>query len=103
MLLFRWKIKESLREVIMQTDFSECSLIEEEMRYYTYTEFCEKRKIFKKKFEKLSKNGKIFYKYYVYANIHMNETYKNAIWDYLNGYDENGLELTRMARFYKGK
>ena len=85
------------------TDFSECSFIEGEMKYYTYCDFVRNRKVIKKMYQLLSKNGKIFYKYYVYANIHMNETYKNAIWDYLNGYDDDGFELVRMARFYKVK
>ena len=85
------------------TDFSECSFIEGEMKYYTYYDFVRNRNVIKKMYQLLSKNGKIFYKYYVYANIHMNETYKNAIWDYLNGYDDDGFELVRMARFYKVK
>ena len=85
----------------METDFSECSFIENEMKYYTYEDFCKYRKIIKKLYNSLSKNGKIFYKYYVYANIHMNVTCKDRIWDYLNGYDENGFELMRIARIYK--
>lgn len=83
-------------------DFSECAFIQEVMRYFTYYDFCDNRKIIKKHFEKLSANGKIFYKYYVYANIHMDITYKNAIWDYLNDYD-NGSELLRLKKFYRAK
>ncbi len=85
----------------METDFSECSFIENEMKYYTYEDFCKYRYAIKRLFNLLSKNGKIFYKYYVYANIHMNTTCKDRIWDFLNGYDETGYELMRIARFYK--
>ena len=40
----------------------------------------------------------IFYMWYVYANVNMNLMFKNAIWDYLNSYDIDGLELTRLRR-----
>jgi hypothetical protein len=33
----------------------------------------------------------------------MNETYKNYIWDYLNGYDEMGANLLNAKRFYREK
>lgn len=85
----------------MKTDFSECSFIEDEMQFYTYTDFCRSKEMIKKLYNSLSRDGKIFYKYYVYANTHMNLTYKNRIWDYLNGYDEDGLELMRASRWYK--
>ena len=45
----------------------------------------------------------IFYKYYVYANIHMNEMFKNRIWSYLNDYDEFGIELLKAKKIYKTK
>ena len=85
----------------MGTDFSECSFIENEMKYYTYNDFCENRNAIKNLYKKLSKNGKIFYKYYIYANIHMNLFYKDKIWDFLNDYDEYGIELMSKLRFYK--
>ena len=73
-------------------DFSECEFINEVLRYYTYYDFCDNRQIIKKHYNKLSKSGKLFYKWYVYANIHMDLHYKNAIWDYLNDYvDEKFL------------
>lgn len=86
---------------MINEDFCECDFIEKEMKYYTYHDFCENRQVIKRLFKELSYNGKIFYKYYVYANIHMNLTYKNKIWDYLNGYDDNAEELKRMQKFYK--
>lgn len=84
-------------------DFSICDFIEENMWFFTYYDFCDNRKCIKHLFDGLNKQQKIFYKWYVYANIHMNETYKNAIWDYLVGYDENGFELLRMRRLYKAR
>lgn len=82
-------------------DFSQCEFIEENMQFMTYIDFCNNKYIIKHLFEQLDDNGKIFYKWYVYANIHMKETFKNAIWDYLNGYDLNGIELMRITRIYK--
>lgn len=82
-------------------DFSQCEFIEENMQFITYTEFCKNRNAIRRMFNELDRNGKIFYKWYVYANVHMKEQFKNAIWDYLNGYDPNGMELMRIIRFYK--
>ena len=46
----------------------------------------------------------LFYKWYIFANIHMNETYKNAIWDYLNQFEEYyEINLLNLKRFYKAK
>lgn len=79
-------------------DFSECDFIEREMKYYTYDEFCKKKDEIKKKYKSLNRSGKIFYKYYVYANTHMNLTCKNKIWDYLNGYIGE-KELVKQVKF----
>lgn len=84
-------------------DFSECRFIEDEMKFYTYFDFVQNKEAIKRLFERLSKDGKLFYMWYVYANIHMETHFKDAIWDYLNGYDEQGIELTRKARSYKAK
>lgn len=84
-------------------DFSECRFISETMWFYTYFDFCENRKSIKRLFNVLTENGKLFYKWYVYANIHMNSQYKNAIWDYLNDYDPHGFELLHLKRNYKVK
>lgn len=84
-------------------DLSVCKFIKEEMWYYTYYDFCNSRKLIKSLYKKFSDNEKLLYKWYVYANIHMDMVYKNAIWDYLNDFDENGTELIRLVRFYKAK
>ena len=84
-------------------DFSICEFIEENMWFFTYYDFCDNRKCIKQLFNRLNKQQKKFYKWYVYANIHMNETFKNRIWDYLNEYDLYGEELMRAKRFYREK
>ena len=89
---------------MIQTDFSECEFIDNEMWYYTYYDFCDQSKAIKKLYQCLSKQGKKFYSWYVYANIHMNETFKNAIWDFLNFDDEiYRIHLFELKRIYKAK
>ena len=66
------------------TDFLECSFIKKELCYLDYIEFCKNAKSLKIMYKSLSKNGKIFYKWYCYSNIHMTEFFKNTIWEYLN-------------------
>mgnify|MGYP004468725385 CR=1 FL=1 len=83
-------------------DFLECRFIQEEMRYLTYDEFCENCYEIKSIFKMMNKNAKLFYKWYVYANIHMNEMYKNLIWEYLNTEETIAyLELIEKRRTYK--
>lgn len=85
-----------------EVDFSYCEFIRENMSFYTYYDFCDNRKIIKKIFKTMGKNEKLFYFWYIYANIHMDLVFKNAIWDYLNDYD-NGLELLRLKRIYRAR
>ena len=75
-------------------DFSECRFIKEALQFYTYKDFCKNRFTIKRLYKTLTKDGKLFYKWYVYANVHMDELKKNYIWDFLNDYD-NGTELMR--------
>lgn len=89
---------------MIYTDFSECAFIEKEMWYYTYYDFCDNCDSIKYLFNKLSFCGKIFYRYYVYANIHMRDTFKNAIWDFLNCDDpEYYNHLIELKKQYKAK
>ena len=78
-------------------DFSECRFIKETLRFYTYKDFCANRFTIKRMYKTLSQDGKLFYKWYVYANVHMDELKKNYIWDYLNDYDD-GSELMRHIK-----
>ena len=69
-------------------DFSICKFIHENMWFFTYYDFCDNCKNIKRLYGKLSENAKLMYKWYVYANVHMSEYFKNAIWDYLNEDDD---------------
>jgi len=85
-------------------DFSICSFIKEELNFLTYYDFCKNAKIIKAYYDVLEKNGKIFYKWYVYSNIHMDECYKNYIWNYLNTDEpEAYIELITNLSKYKVK
>lgn len=85
-----------------EVDYSVCNFIESQMWFITYNDFCDRRKGIKRLFQNMTIDAQIFYKWYVYSNIHMDEYFKNAIWDYLN---QNGieyeLELTRLKHLYK--
>jgi hypothetical protein len=65
-------------------DFTACPFIKEQLCFLTYTDFCHNAKLLKIIFEGLDKDAKTFYKWYIYANIHMDEYFKNLIWEYLN-------------------
>ena len=79
-------------------DFSECRFIKDALKFYTYKDFCTNRLAIKKMYQTLSDDGKIFYKWYVYANIHMDELKRNYIWDYLNDDDDGTVLLKHVSR-----
>lgn len=87
-----------------ETDFSKCKFIKENMQFYTYYDFCDNCSLIKRYFRSLGENAKLFYKWYVYANVHMNETFKNAIWDYLN-FEDNiyKVYLLELKKKYHAK
>ena len=91
-------------EKMTDYDFSQCRFINENMQFFTYYDFCDGCKILKKNFKSLNSDAKLFYKWYIYANIHMNETFKNAIWDYLNCDDEVCyITLIELKKIYHTK
>ena len=65
-------------------DFQFCDFIEVEMSFLTYDDFINKCSDIKQAYQGLNKYQKRFYKWYVYANIHIREQLKNTIWEYLN-------------------
>ena len=84
-------------------DFEQCKFINEQMRILTFNDFVGNRKLLRDMFwEELDDNGRLFYMWYIYANIHMNETYKNYCWDYLNNYI-NDADLLYHLRFYRAR
>ena len=83
-------------------DFTQCEFIKENMNYLTYFYFCNSCHTIKCLYNTLDKNAKRFYKWYVYANIHMDLSFKNIIWDFLNVDDpEAYVTLIEQKRFYK--
>ena len=87
---------------MQDVDFSICSFIRDELSFLTYYDFCKNAKILKAYYDALDKNAKIFYKYYVYSNIHMTEHYKNLIWEFLNNEDvEYYVNLITALNKYK--
>lgn len=69
-------------------EFRDCEFIEQSLKFYGFKDFCDNAFIIKRNFNSLSRNGKIFYKYYIYASININLKQKHAIWDYLNDYTD---------------
>lgn len=78
-----------------EKEFKECWFINDEMKFYSYKDFIDNCVVFKKLYdESLGKYGKTFYKWFLYANIHITLNQKNKIWDFLNGYcDKKALYL----------
>jgi hypothetical protein len=68
--------------MMTETDYKECRYIDIEMRFTTYDSFLEDARAIKRLYKQL--NHKIFYKWYVYANIHISLDRKNKMWCYLN-------------------
>lgn len=83
-------------------DFSVCPFIEREMWFITFNDFCDRRKGIKRLFEQMTVDAQIFYKWYLYSNIHMTEYFKDLIWTFLN-FDDEEYEHNLMSakRIYK--
>lgn len=82
-------------------DFKECPFIDSELKFYTFTDFYNNRHAIKRLYNKLGKNGRYFYKWYVYANIHMKLNYKNKVWEWLNGDNVTEDDLKYYNNIYK--
>lgn len=70
-------------------ELRECQFIDEALKFYTYEDFYRDKKIIKAMYRTL--DNKIFYKWFVYANINISLVQKDAIWEYLNGDDLKNL------------
>lgn len=83
-------------------DFKNCEFIYNNMDYINYFDFFENRFAIRELYNNLDKRAKRMYKWYVYANIHMNIDYKNAIWNFLNSYElQYETELLMRKAKYK--
>lgn len=66
-------------------DFTECDFINSEMKFYSYPDFCNNCNAIKRLYENsLSKYGKIFYRWYVFANVNITLQQKHKVWAFLN-------------------
>lgn len=72
-------------------DIETCEFIEEYLRFVTYNDFCKNCKAIKFYFQQLDEKSKRFYKWYVYANVFIDEGRKNLIWHFLNVDDVDAL------------
>ena len=70
-------------------ELRECQFIDEALKFYTYEDFYRDKKTIKAMYRTL--DNKIFYKWFVYANINISLVQKDAIWEYLNGDDLKNL------------
>ena len=63
-------------------ELRECQFIDEALKFYTYEDFYRDKKTIKAMYRTL--DNKIFYKWFVYANINISLVQKDAIWELLN-------------------
>ena len=85
-------------------DFSVCPFIRNELCFLTYNDFVRNARILKLFYDAMEDDAKIFYKWYVYANIHMDESFKNLVWNYLNSNEEEDYNnLIDNVKKYKVK
>lgn len=68
--------------MLTELEYKECRYIDNEMKFYTLDSFIQNAGAIKRLYKCL--NHKIFYKWYVYSNIHTSLKRKNMIWSYLN-------------------
>lgn len=69
-------------------DFTQCRFIEEYMRFVDLLDFIKVGHIIKARFMKMNDDGKMFYKYFIYAHVNTTMKQKDAIWDYLTNDDQ---------------
>lgn len=79
-----------------ELDYKECKYIDIEMRFLTFDDFLRDCKAIKRMYKQLT--HKIFYMWYVYANIHISLYRKNLMWSYLN----DDLEYEKFVELSKG-
>lgn len=73
-------------------EIDECKFIRDNLKFYTYDDFLENKWLIKSLYEDL--DNKIFYKWFVYANIHITLEQKDTIWEFLND-NMMGVEYER--------
>lgn len=64
-------------------EYFDCKFIDKYMSFYTFIEFYENCKLYRERLKDMSYNDIYLYKWYIYANTHMNCKTKDLIWNYL--------------------
>lgn len=67
-------------------EIEECKFIDERMKFFTLNDFILAKDRIKVLYQSL--NDPMFYKWFVYSNIHITLSQKDAIWKWLNGETE---------------
>ena len=65
-----------------EEEYKECRYIDNNLKFYTYRDFKRDAFYLRVLYNKLP--HKIFYKWYIYANIHLTMKQKNIAWAFLN-------------------
>ena len=65
-----------------EEEYKECRYIDNDLKFCTYRDFKKDAFYLRALYDKLP--HKIFYKWYVYANIHLTIKQKNIAWAFLN-------------------
>lgn len=68
--------------MMTKKEFQECEYVRDNMKFYTYEDFCKNKLIIKKMYDKLE--YKTFYKWYVYSHCNISWTLLDEIWIFLN-------------------
>ena len=83
---------------MQESDFKECKYIDTFLKFYTLEDFYKHRILIRSRYKALSTYAKMFYKWYVYANINMDQTQKNVVWEYLNNDTMPGIVLYQHTK-----
>lgn len=81
--------------MMTELEYRECRFIDSEMHFTTFDSFLKDAKAIKRLYKAL--NHKLFYQWYVYANIHISLNRKNLMWSYLND-DLTYNDLVRLGK-----
>lgn len=65
-----------------EEEYKECRYIDNNLKFYTYRDFKRDAFYLRKLYDKLP--HKIFYKWYIYSNIHLTPKQKDIAWSFLN-------------------
>lgn len=65
-----------------EEEYKECRYIDNNLKFYTYRDFKRDAFYLRILYDKLP--HKIFYKWYIYSNIHLTPKQKDIAWSFLN-------------------